>query len=63
MLNTSENVTTYKAVINIEHGHFSDYQFGISVEGGNKAGWFISSGITWYRECLYLKDGGKLILN
>ncbi|CAG2223165.1 unnamed protein product [Mytilus edulis] len=41
---------------NVTENYF-DYWFGISVEETVQKGWFISSGITWYKHCVYLKGG------
>ncbi|XP_063434974.1 uncharacterized protein LOC134716122 [Mytilus trossulus] len=52
--NNATNKTTVS--INITENYF-DYWFGISVEETVHNGWFISSGITWYKHCVYLKGG------
>ncbi|XP_063435043.1 uncharacterized protein LOC134716138 isoform X2 [Mytilus trossulus] len=51
-----DNSATNKATVSITENYF-DYWFGISVEETVKNGWFISSGITWYKHCVYLKGG------
>lgn len=41
----------------LSKGHYSDYKFGLSVEAVTKQGRFISSGIAWNTECIYLRGG------
>lgn len=38
-------------------GHYTDYNFGISAVAETRKGLFISSGIIWYKGCVYLRDG------
>ncbi|XP_076097440.1 uncharacterized protein LOC143067766 isoform X2 [Mytilus galloprovincialis] len=51
-----DNNATNKATVPITKNYF-DYWFGISVEETLQNGWFISSGITWYKHCVYFKGG------
>ncbi|XP_071177342.1 interleukin-6 receptor subunit beta-like isoform X9 [Mytilus edulis] len=53
-----DNNATNKATVSISiTKNYFDYWFGISVEETLQNGWFISSGITWYKHCVYFKGG------
>ena len=41
-------------------GHYTDYNFGISAVAETRKGLFISSGIIWYKGCVYLRDGSPI---
>ena len=40
-------------------GHYTDYNFGISAVAETHKGLFISSGIIWYKDCVYLREGSE----
>lgn len=45
--------------MSLEEGHYSDYNFGISAVAQTHKGFFISSGIRWYKDCVYLREGSE----
>ncbi|XP_052058896.1 uncharacterized protein LOC127699161 isoform X3 [Mytilus californianus] len=51
-----DNNVTNNATVSLNENYF-DYWFGISLEQTISNGWFISSGITWYKHCVYLQGG------
>lgn len=54
--------TTNNTTITVEVGNLWNYIYGISVEAETKDRMFISSGIHWYKDCLYSVDGSNTLI-